>query len=268
MCAVGWVGDADSLLGNALTWVGTVSGLLEGAANSTVANAVAYIGSVSTAFTGWTGAMSTGIGTFADRIINENTEGGDGHNGTLAYQQDAAGAPPAGGQNEGSGASYEDNSEWWDRASGWHPGTWWGIRDLINWGAGYDPEAAAYMRTPIIRTGNVDGAGLPISGKFTLGSRGTYWGTTYSDAGQQASTLVTSMASETSGQTAVNVAMAAAGMSLPNGGGSIQTGRWTQLGPNGAVRDLLYHFERHGADVGARDVAQYLRKAEEFSRNL
>ncbi len=32
--AVGWVGDADSLHGNALTWVGTVSGLVHASGKS------------------------------------------------------------------------------------------------------------------------------------------------------------------------------------------------------------------------------------------
>jgi len=32
--AVGWVGDADSLLGNALTWMGTVSGLVHASGKS------------------------------------------------------------------------------------------------------------------------------------------------------------------------------------------------------------------------------------------
>ncbi len=75
--------------------MGTVSGLLEGTANSTVANAVAYIGAVGTAFTGWSQALTTGIGTFADRIITDNTEGGDDNTGALAYQQGTEGAPPA-----------------------------------------------------------------------------------------------------------------------------------------------------------------------------
>lgn len=28
------------------------------------------------------------------------------------------------------------------------------------------------------------------------------------------------------------------------------------------------HFEKHGEEVGAKNVQQYLRKAEEFARNL
>lgn len=34
-----------------------------------------------------------------------------------------------------------------------------------------------------------------------------------------------------------------------------------------AKESLLDHFSRHGAEVGARDVAEYLRRAEEFATN-
>jgi len=89
----------------------------------------------------------------------------------------------------------------------------------------------------------VDGAGLPLSGKFTLGARGTYWGTTYGDAGQQTSTLVTTMVSETSGQTAVNVAMAAAG--LPSGSGEVIENHY--LFPQAKI--LRHHFDRVGINI-------------------
>lgn len=84
---------------------------------------------------------------------------------------------------------------------------------------------------------------MPLSGKFTLGARGTYWGTTYSDAGQQTSTLVTTMVSETSGQTAVNVAMAAAG--LPSGSGEVIENHY--LFPQAKI--LRHHFDRVGINI-------------------
>lgn len=33
-------------------------------------------------------------------------------------------------------------------------------------------------------------------------------------------------------------------------------------------KKMSQHFKKHGTEVGANDVEQYLRKAEEFSRNL
>lgn len=46
---------------------------------------------------------------------------------------------------------------------------------------------------------------------------------------------------------------------------ALRTGQWGTTNP---ADSLQYHFERHGAEVGAADVDTYLRKAEEFSRNL
>jgi hypothetical protein len=46
------------------------------------------------------------------------------------------------------------------------------------------------------------------------------------------------------------------------------TGRWAAGSFDDAADSLASHFGKHGAEVGAKDAAQYLRKAEEFSRNL
>ncbi len=50
--------------------------------------------------------------------------------------------------------------------------------------------------------------------------------------------------------------------SLPN------TGRWGSGSLDSALDSLNYHYKRHGAEVGAKDAAQYLRKAEAFAQNL
>jgi hypothetical protein len=46
------------------------------------------------------------------------------------------------------------------------------------------------------------------------------------------------------------------------------TGRWSKGGFDSAVDSLNYHYTKHGAEVGAVDAAQYLRKAEAFAQNL
>lgn len=34
------------------------------------------------------------------------------------------------------------------------------------------------------------------------------------------------------------------------------------------AKTIAYHFEKHGADVGAKNTLQYMRKAFEFTKNL
>ena len=48
----------------------------------------------------------------------------------------------------------------------------------------------------------------------------------------------------------------------------IRTGRWGKGSFATAAESLEYHFAEHGAEVGATNVDQYLRKAEGFAQNL
>jgi RHS repeat-associated protein len=48
----------------------------------------------------------------------------------------------------------------------------------------------------------------------------------------------------------------------------MDTGSWGKGSHASPGDSLLYHFNKHGAEVGAADVAQYLRKAEAFAQNL
>ena len=48
----------------------------------------------------------------------------------------------------------------------------------------------------------------------------------------------------------------------------IRTGKWGRGSFDSAAESLSKHFEFHGAEVGAKDVDQYLRKAEAFAQNL
>lgn len=48
----------------------------------------------------------------------------------------------------------------------------------------------------------------------------------------------------------------------------ITTGRWAKGSFESAEASLRSHFYKHGGEVGANDVEQYLRKADEFAKNL
>ena len=48
----------------------------------------------------------------------------------------------------------------------------------------------------------------------------------------------------------------------------IRTGRFGQGSYGSAEESLMAHFGKHGAEVGAKDIDQYLRKAEGFAQNL
>ena len=52
------------------------------------------------------------------------------------------------------------------------------------------------------------------------------------------------------------------------GRSAMETGQWGKGSYGSAEESLLDHFSRHGTEVGAKDAAQYLRKAEGFSQNL
>ena len=56
--------------------------------------------------------------------------------------------------------------------------------------------------------------------------------------------------------------------STGTGASTVTTGRWGAGSFDNAADSLGSHFAKHGAEVGAADAAQYLRKAEEFSRSL
>jgi hypothetical protein len=49
---------------------------------------------------------------------------------------------------------------------------------------------------------------------------------------------------------------------------SFNIGSWGKGGFATAEESAIKHFGKHGAQVGAKDVDQYIRKAEEFKRNL
>ena len=49
---------------------------------------------------------------------------------------------------------------------------------------------------------------------------------------------------------------------------SIRTGIWGKGSFDSASESLTEHFAKHGAEVGAKDIDQYLRKAEAFAQNL
>jgi hypothetical protein len=54
--------------------------------------------------------------------------------------------------------------------------------------------------------------------------------------------------------------------STGTGASKVATGKWGAGSFDDAASSLASHFEKHGAEVGATDAAQYLRKAEEFAR--
>ena len=45
-------------------------------------------------------------------------------------------------------------------------------------------------------------------------------------------------------------------------------GKWNKGSFDDAADSLEYHFKKHGNELGAKDVDQYLRKAEEFAKDL
>jgi hypothetical protein len=53
-----------------------------------------------------------------------------------------------------------------------------------------------------------------------------------------------------------------------SGQGGSPTGSWGKGSFDSALDSAKQHFRKHGAEVGAKDLAQYIRKAEEFARNL
>ena len=71
-------------------------------------------------------------------------------------------------------------------------------------------------------------------------------------------------------------AIAMAGMVFNKSGGNVTMGEarrlvagWAKDPVTGRIADSInYHFAEHGAKVGAKNVGQYLRKAEAFARNL
>ncbi|MDD2997750.1 MAG: RHS repeat-associated core domain-containing protein, partial [Candidatus Riflebacteria bacterium] len=46
------------------------------------------------------------------------------------------------------------------------------------------------------------------------------------------------------------------------------TGSWGKGSHDSALKSAQSHFQKHGSEVGAKDLAQYIRKAEEFKRTL
>ena len=46
------------------------------------------------------------------------------------------------------------------------------------------------------------------------------------------------------------------------------TDKWNKGSYDSKEESLVDHFNRHGEEVGATDADQYVRKAEEFNRNL
>jgi RHS repeat-associated protein len=77
--------------------------------------------------------------------------------------------------------------------------------------------------------------------------------------------------------TKTDVAMMPVFMMLGPGGGAARTtlaeaktlvGAWGKGTFSTLAKTIGYHFEKHGAEVGAKSTLQYLRKAYEFNRNL
>jgi RHS repeat-associated protein len=54
----------------------------------------------------------------------------------------------------------------------------------------------------------------------------------------------------------------------PHDATSPRTGKWGRGSFGSASESLVEHFATHGAEVGAKDIDQYLRKAEAFAQNL
>ena len=48
----------------------------------------------------------------------------------------------------------------------------------------------------------------------------------------------------------------------------VDLSKWNQGSYNSAGDSAIDHFKRHGHEVGAEDVAHYVKKAEAFSKNL
>ena len=46
------------------------------------------------------------------------------------------------------------------------------------------------------------------------------------------------------------------------------TGNWGRGTFDSVEESLQYHFEKHGEEVGAKDIEQYIRKAENFQKSL
>lgn len=60
---------------------------------------------------------------------------------------------------------------------------------------------------------------------------------------------------------------------MPNGNGKKpekknNIGKWNKGASKTAEELLKKHYNKHGEEVGANSIEQYLRKAEEFARNL
>lgn len=77
--------------------------------------------------------------------------------------------------------------------------------------------------------------------------------------------------------TKTDVAMMPVFMMLGPGGGAARTtlaeaktlvGAWGKGTFSTLAKTIGFHFEKHGAEVGAKSTLQYLRKAYEFNRNL
>lgn len=56
--------------------------------------------------------------------------------------------------------------------------------------------------------------------------------------------------------------------SSKTGQSSLDTGKWNKGASNTAEESLRKHYNKHGEEVGATSPEQYLRKAEDFSKNL
>ncbi len=48
----------------------------------------------------------------------------------------------------------------------------------------------------------------------------------------------------------------------------VNAGRWHEGSYGSPLESLQDHFAKHGAEVGATDAAQFLRKAEAFALNI
>jgi hypothetical protein len=114
------------------------------------------------------------------------------------------------------------------------------------------------------------GPGLPGFGRAAL-AFSTRTGVTLEAAGNVRSVaLGARQLTAVLAPTAVAATAMGPGGSQASGAGddAVTTGRWHEGSYGSPLASLQDHFARHGAEVGAVDAAQYLRKAEAFAQNL
>jgi hypothetical protein len=86
--------------------------------------------------------------------------------------------------------------------------------------------------------------------------------------------IVVSAGAVTSGAGSVAVGLAGLGQALSSTGSGTgnpqrpSTGQWAKGSHASPQQSLTEHFGKHGAEVGAKSEARYLKLAEDFKRNM